>query len=318
MEFPSEKKVAMAIEIDPRTISCRDDLQKLRDLGFNRISLGVQDFDENVQYAIGRIQPKELVERVLSWARSVGFDGINMDLIYGLPCQSVSSFSRTLDAVMQMEPDRIALFSFAYVPQIRSHQFGISTDNLPSLEEKAQIFVYAKERIQLSGYLSIGMDHFCKPHDSLAVAYMNRTLTRNFQGYDLGLCKTIVGFGMSSISAFQEGYFQNTKTLEEYQNLIDHEQLPSIQGYIFSEEDKIRKWVISEIMCWCEVDKKAFFENFSCDFDDVFQEELGELYRKIPGSFFENQEKILKITSSGKFFLRMISSIFDGEFKNAL
>ncbi len=310
-EFDCAENRAVAIEIDPRTIHSREDLQKIRDLGFNRISLGVQDFDTNVQRAIGRIQPVDQVEQVVLWAKSMQFEGINMDLIYGLPYQTVTSFGQTLDTVIRMNPDRIALFAFAFVPEIRSHQENLPIDAFPSVDEKMKIFTYAKEMLEKAGYISIGMDHFCKPQDALALAYANQTLTRNFQGYDLGLAKSLVGFGVSAISSLQEGYFQNTKDLALYQHCIDENQLPIVQGYIFSGDDLIRKWTISKIMCGYILDKKQFLERFSLEFDEFFQKEIEELKKTIPNTYFVNRAGFFEVTNEGKFFLREISNIFD-------
>lgn len=309
-EFCFAKNIEMSIEIDPRTISCFEDIKKLQDIGFNRVSFGIQDFDDKVQIAIGRIQPQDQVERVISWAKKINFSSINMDLIYGLPRQTLPSFSKTLDTLITMDPDRIALFSFAYLPELQTHQHKISINDLPSPEEKSQIFIYAKERIEKSGYLSIGMDHFAKSQDSLAQAYIHQTLTRNFQGYDLGLSKTLVGFGISSISAFQEGYFQNTKDITHYETHIDKSQLPIVRGHIFSDNDKVRKWTISRIMCGYSIDKKEFSALFNCDFDRFFEKELYKIHEKIPDQLLINTEHTLATTSAGKLFLQNIATVF--------
>ncbi len=310
-QFYFVDKIEMAIEIDPRTIHCPNDLQLLRKMGFNRISLGVQDFDPQVQNSIGRIQPKELIEKVFLWARDSFFDSINIDLIYGLPFQTIASFDQTLDTLLTMKPDRIALFSFAYVPQIRSHQNNLPIDRLPSLEEKIQIFYNAKERLEKEGYLSIGIDHFVKIQDSLAQAHLNQKLTRNFQGYDLGISSSLIGFGLSAISSLKEGYFQNTKDLDFYKKSIENDRLPITQGLILSDDDKIRQWVIHKIMCGYLLDKKSFFKKFSCDFDGYFQKEIDELNKTLHSSLFINSDESFDSTTLGKFFLRNLAHIFD-------
>lgn len=309
--FDFEKEIEMAIEVDPRTINNKEDLLFLRRLGFNRISLGVQDLDPKVQAAIGRIHTKEKITTVYKWARESGFQGINIDLIYGLPYQTIDSFAQTIEDLLALSPDRIVLFSFAYVPNLKPHQQALDLSASPSLLEKQKIFDLARIKLIDAGYLAIGIDHFVKPQDTLANAYANQTMTRNFQGYDLGLSSTLIAFGISAISQFKEGFFQNVKDLNTYLSLLEKEIMPVCHGKILTEDDQIRGWVIRQIMCGYGIDKQIFYQKFRLIFDDYFAKELKHLHEHIPSILFIDDASKLYPTKEGMFFVRNLAHIFD-------
>src|SRR5215469_10866333 len=227
------------VEIDPRRLT-RDHIVALREVGFNRASLGVQDFDAKVQEAVHRIQPQEMTEQVLGWVRELGFTSINFDLIYGLPHQTVESFNRTLDTVLELKPDRLAVFSYAHVPWVKPAQKILEQKVLPPPEVKLQLLKLVNERLtENNRYIYIGMDHFARPGDELAVAQQRKELQRNFQGYSTRGGADIYGFGMSSISQIPDAYWQNEKDLVKYFAALDAGQVPLTRGYVVTEEDKI-------------------------------------------------------------------------------
>lgn len=301
----------VAIEIDPRTV-LEDDGEKLRflrSLGFNRVSFGVQDTDPRVQEAVKRRQTLEMTQQTYAHARSLGFKGINIDLIYGLPYQSTETFATTVDHILEMRPDRISLFSYAKVPWLKPHQKAISDSTLPSVEEKFRIYTHARSRFVQEGYVAIGMDHFSLAQDEIALAYHSKTLQRNFQGYSLKLAQDMLSFGASSIGYAQDTYVQNLKELPAYYAALDANQLPIHRGKTLSDEDHLRKWVIHTLMCDFELDKHVFYQQFNTEFDFHFKDVALESLEK-DGLIINSAEKIV-VTELGELFVRVVAMAFD-------
>lgn len=307
--FLLSKNGEYSIEFDPR--APLDLIPFFKDLLFNRISFGIQDTNEKVQAAIGRHQSLAMTRAAIASARECGFEEINCDLIYGLPFQTKSSFSETLEEIIALLPERLALFSWARLPHLKPLHKTIAEESLPSLEEKFAIYLMAKELLESSGYQMIGIDHFAKKGSSLEKAYQEKRIQRNFQGYSIHSSAALIGLGLSSISNLAHGYFQNEKNLEDYLELIEKGSFPTRLGKIVSEEDRRRRWVIASLMCYGEVDKKQFSSLFSLCFDSHFEKEkeaLSSLERE--GFITQNDEKI-DATEKGRFHLRHIASSFD-------
>lgn len=300
----------VSIEVDPRTVSS-DHGKKLKFLRtfFNRISFGVQDADPRVQEAVRRRQSWEMTEETFHLARELNFSGINLDLIYGLPLQTPASFSKTAEKILTLRPDRIAFFSYARVPWLKAHQKAIPEKDLPSRTEKFQIYVETRSAFMRNGYTAIGMDHFAKNEDSLAIGYREKRLTRNFQGYSLKLAENLLGLGMSAVGFMNGCYIQNVKEIKEYQNKIKEGHLPILRGRILTEEDARRKYVIHTLMCDFSLDKKQFFAKFGIDFDTHFANI--ERKRMVDLGLLEENGSSLSATPLGRLFIRNIASLFD-------
>ncbi|NGX53977.1 MAG: hypothetical protein K1000chlam4_00698, partial [Chlamydiae bacterium] len=301
----------VAIEINPRTVS-PEKLRFLRELGFNRVSFGVQDVDPKVQEAIKRRQSAEMTEETYRCAQDLGFEGINLDLIYGLPYQTRESFSRTVETILTMRPDRIALFSYAKVPWLKPHQKAIKDETLPSTEEKFAIYESARQAFIENGYVAIGMDHFALESDEMARAYRDKTLRRNFQGYTVQHAEDSIGFGITAIGYLEKSHFQNLKALDPYYAAIDREELPICRGLILSKEDRIRKWVIHTLMCTFEIDKAEFAHKFGLNFDHHFAEEL----KRVDEQLIRLTPSKLIATPLGELFIRNAAMVFDDYLNN--
>lgn len=302
-----------AIEIDPRVTS-REQLRLLRDLGFNRLSIGVQDYTPEVQDAIGRHQSEALTRDLYDYARSIGFGAINVDLIYGLPRQSVQTFARTLTAVTAMRPDRIAVYSYAHVPWLRPHQTRINESELPRRDLKLELIGAAIDTFVGAGYISIGMDHFALADDELAVAARQRRLHRNFMGYTTRLATDMVGVGLSAIGDVCGAFAQNVKKLPPYYAAIDQGQFPIERGYVLSDDDCIRRHVIGELMCNFFVDRRVVGAKFGIDFDAYFGSELDALSAAggpVSDGFLHINDKGLEVSRDGRLFVRNICMHFD-------
>jgi len=311
--FEIEEMAEVAIEIDPRTV-CEDEAQKLahlRALGFNRVSFGVQDINKDVQEAVKRRQSYEVTRDTFFHAKTLGFSSINIDLIYGLPFQTLQTFQETISKIVDLSPDRVALFSYAKVPWLKPHQKAIKDETLPTTEEKFRIYLFARGALKEAGYQAIGMDHFAKKNDELAVAFHKKTLQRNFQGYTVFDVEDLVSFGITSIGYVQGSYFQNIKELEDYYKLLDENKLPANRGKILSSEDHIRRFVIQRLMCRFELEKEEFCQKFMRNFDQHFEQELHALKPLIADGLVEDSEKRLQVTSQGELFIRNIASHFD-------
>ncbi len=309
--FEVKAQAETGCEIDPRELT-QEHLSALRAGGFNRISMGIQDFNAQVQQAVNRIQPEALTRRVVDWVRELGFDSLNLDLIYGLPHQSAKTFEATIDAVMDIGPDRIALFNFAYVPWMKKHQTLIKAEDLPPAEEKLAILKMAIEKLSRAGYVFIGMDHFAKPGDELAVALREKKLYRNFQGYSTHAGTDLYAMGITSISQFGRIYAQNVKTEKEYYALLDDGKLPTAIGCRLNADDKLRRHVITRVMCDFELDFAAVEKKFNVDFEKYFAWGLGNLKEMTADNLVVIENKKLTVTPMGRLLIRNIAMNFDG------
>jgi oxygen-independent coproporphyrinogen III oxidase len=301
----------IALEVDPRVTS-RDHLETLAELGFNRLSMGVQDLTPEVQAAITRNQTYDQTADLVRHARDVGFtEGINIDLIYGLPLQEPESFGRNLDQIIGLRPDRVAMYSFAYVPWIRGHQKKLDTATLPSPEVKLELYMMAMERFLDAGYQPIGMDHFALPDDELSLAAGEGRLYRNFMGYTVMPASDMVGIGISGIGEVQHGFFQNEKKLSTYYEALDAGRLPVSRGYLLDEDDRIRQYVIQQIMCNFRVRKADVRERFGVEFDDYLATSLARLDDVRAAGFVELDGDGLRVTPQGRVFVRNVCMAFD-------
>lgn len=301
----------LAIEVDPRVTSF-EHLETLRALGFNRLSLGVQDFDAGVQQAVNRIQGVEATRRLVAHARELGFASINVDVIYGLPRQTFDSFARTVDTVIGLRPDRVAAYSFAYVPWIRAHQKLLALDELPSADGKLQSFVEARSRFLAAGYHSIGMDHFALAGDELARAAESGTLHRNFMGYTTRPAPDMIGLGVSAIGDVADAFAQNTKTLSAYYRAIDAGGFPTARGYALDADDRLRRHVIAQLMCNLQLDVRAVATRFGVDVRSYFSLEWDQLIEgPMAHGLLRDEAGVLRVTPKGRLFVRNICMIFD-------
>ncbi len=313
--FDFSEDAEVSIEIDPR-YATDEQLETIRDVGFNRVSMGLQDLDERVQRAINRIQPYELMERTMKKLRDLGFQSINIDLIYGLPYQTRDSFEKTVEKVIELDPDRLAVYSFAYVPWVKPIQKHIDPETLPSAEEKLSILEMVIERFQDAGYVYIGMDHFAKPEDELAVAQREGKLWRNFQGYTTRKGVELVGFGATSIGMLYDSYFQNYKTLREYNVSIDEGRLPTFRGYILTEDDFVRREVIMDIMCNLGVSFSKIEDMFGIDFEEYFEKELEDLRELEEDGLIRVKDRKIEILPVGRLLIRNVAMVFDAHLRN--
>jgi oxygen-independent coproporphyrinogen-3 oxidase len=308
--FHLSSDAEVSVEIDPRELAQRH-LGTLRHVGFNRVSIGVQDFDEKVQRAVNRFQPKDLTLKVFKWIEALGFESINVDLIYGLPFQTVRSFEQTLRETARLRPNRIAVFNYAHVPWLKPHQKLIHQEDLPTAEEKLSILEMTIRLLTDEGYEYIGMDHFARPDDELAIAQRQKTLYRNFQGYSTRAGADLYGLGMSSISHFGDVYAQNAKTLAEYYAALDGGHLATHSGYRMNRDDMIRKYVIMRLMCDLELDKKRTGQRFGITFDEYFAPSLDRLRPFIDDGIIEHTQDAILIRETGRLVLRNIAMCFD-------
>jgi len=309
--FTFAENIEAGVEIDPRRLT-RDHVVALREAGFNRASFGVQDFDPEVQEAVHRIQPPKMTEAALLWARENGFGSINFDLIYGLPHQTVESFNRTLDIVLSLKPDRLAVFSYAHVPWVKPAQKILEQKILPLPEVKLQLLKTVIERLTDNNqYVYIGMDHFARPRDELAVAQSKRELQRNFQGYSTRGGADIYSFGMSAISQIPDAYWQNEKELPKYFAGVESGKAPVSRGYLMTEEDKIRREVIMRVMCDMCLDYGSMSERLGLNFAAHFEQELQSLALFEADGLVRRAPEKLEITETGRLFVRNIAMCFD-------
>jgi oxygen-independent coproporphyrinogen-3 oxidase len=299
-----------SIEIDPRTVDAQR-LQHLASLGFNRISFGVQDFDPAVQEAVHRVQPFEQVARLMEEARAVGFESINVDLIYGLPRQTPETFTRTLAQVVQIRPDRIALYGYAHLPDRFKPQRRIHVIELPGAPNKLAMLSQALESFQAAGYVYIGMDHFALPQDALAVAKRQGRLHRNFQGYSTQPDCDLIGLGVSAIGRIGATYSQNAKTLEEYEDHLAHGRLPVVRGLALSRDDLARRAVIMALMCQGEVLYESIEHAWVLDFREYFEPELERLRDYEALGLLQVDESGIHVTPEGWYVVRAIAMVFD-------
>lgn len=310
--FQFGERVEAGAEIDPRRIT-RDTIQALKDAGFNRASMGVQDHNPEVQKAIHRIQPYEMTRQAIDWLRECGFESLNVDLIYGLPYQTVDSFEKTLEDTLKLQPDRLAVFSYAHVPWIKPAQKILQERmELPSPEVKLELLKLTIEKLTSEGYVYIGMDHFAKEDDELTVAQRTKTLQRNFQGYSTRGGVDIYAFGMSSISQSQDAYWQNLKELPDYCASVDEGKLPIQRGYILTEEDHLRRRTIMRLMCDLELDYANMSELLGLDFGSTYAPELESLTDLEEDGLIQKSTTGLTVTELGRLLIRNIAMRFDG------
>ncbi|MEW6158764.1 MAG: oxygen-independent coproporphyrinogen III oxidase [Verrucomicrobiota bacterium] len=308
--FPFADDLEAGVEIDPRRMS-REHLVALREIGFRRASIGVQDHNPVVQRAVHRNQPFALTKMTVDWIRAEGFKSLNIDLIYGLPHQTPASFSRTLDDVLRLAPDRFAVFSYAHVPWIKPAQKILQDAQLPSAEEKLQLLKLTIEKLTAEGYVYIGMDHFARADDELAVAQKNKTLQRNFQGYSTRGGADIYAFGMSSISQAGSVYWQNTKELPDYYAALDQKKFPWHKACFLNREDEIRRQTIMRLMCDLSLDFAEMSARLGISFKDHFAAELDSLADLEADGLLLLTPSGIEVTEVGRLFIRNIAMRFD-------
>ena len=308
--FDFDTGLEASVEIDPRGLT-REHMEALSEIGFNRTSFGVQDFDPQVQEAINRVQSEEITRQTVAWAHELGFQSVNLDLIYGLPFQTVHSFADTVEQVIDISPNRIAVFNYAHVPWLKKHQNIIPEKTLPSANERLTILEMTIEKLLAADYVYIGMDHFAKPTDELAKAQKNNTLYRNFQGYSTNAGCDVYAFGVSAISQFENIYAQNLKNLNDYYDRIDSGEVATNVGYRMTTDDHIRKETIMQMMCNLEIDKGRVESMFGIEFDEYFAADLPKLEPFIREGLVEADSKKIRVTRSGILIIRNVAMCFD-------
>jgi len=306
----NDDQAEFSIEIDPRECGAKT-ITTLRQAGFNRMSMGVQDFDAAVQKAVNRIQSYDETLSVLQQAREAGFQSMNIDLMYGLPLQTVASFDRTLTTIIDFSPDRIALFNYAHLPHMFMPQRRINAQDIPSAQTKLNILEHSIARLLDAGYVFIGMDHFAKPNDELSIAQANGLLYRNFQGYSTHADADMIGFGVSSIGYIDGRFFQNEKNIEAYDSAIDTGHFATMRGYHLSYEDHLRRFIIMRLMCDFSLDFKQIESTFSLIFSEHFSQECNELQEMHANGLISLTPRQLKVLPAGRLLIRNIAMVFD-------
>jgi oxygen-independent coproporphyrinogen-3 oxidase len=306
----------ISCEVDPRELTF-EHLAALRECGFNRVSFGVQDMDPDVQQAVNRIQSEFLIRQVLDWSRELGFSSINLDLIVGLPKQTVASFNRTLERVVAWAPDRLAVFAYAHVPWMKKHQALIQEADLPDAATRLGLQEAVNDALRAGGYVNIGLDHFARPDDELVRAQQNKTLWRNFQGYTTHKDCDILAFGVSSISQTADVYMQNEKNLKRYEARIAATGFAVERGIKLSRDDQIRREAITRVMCDLELDFSAFGSEWGISFSDYFADALNDLRPLADDGLVSIEAGKIMVTPTGRLFLRNIGMCFDRYLKEA-
>ena len=309
--FDFQPGAEIAVEVDPR-VTTKEHVDALVEMGFNRLSMGVQDFNADVQEAIDRNQGEEETRELFAYCQARGLNSINIDLIYGLPRQTETGFASNLESVLDLRPARVALYSYAHVPWIRGHQKRIDTDLLPSRDEKFALFAMAMRAFRDSGYHQIGMDHFALPDDELSLALERRTLHRNFMGYTVKRAPVMIGLGVSAIGDVGGAYIQGKKKLSTYYDSLDAGVLPVEKGYALSRDDQIRRHVIIQLMCNLYLDTREVEQLFGIDFADYFAVEIPELAAgPEQDGFVVTSPEAIEVTPIGQLFIRNVCMIFD-------
>ncbi len=308
-EFRDDAEVSC--EIDPRGMN-EEHIIALKESGFNRVSMGVQDFNEKVQIAVNRVQPENITRQVVEWARKHDFLSVNLDLMYGLPFQTPETYADTLDKIIDISPNRVAVFNYAHVPWLKKHMELIKAEDLPSPEVKLQLFELAIEKLTNAGYVFIGMDHFAKPDDELTIALNNKKLYRNFQGYSTRSGTDLHALGITGISQFGRIYSQNVKTEKEYYDSLDKGELPLFKGYKLNDDDVLRREVIMKIMCDFELDFRFIEDKFNINFEEYFKWGLNNLKEMINDDLVEIIDKKLFVKNTGRLLIRNVAMNFDG------
>lgn len=312
--FQFHDDAEIGVEIDPRGLT-DEHLDALKEVGFNRASMGVQDFELKVQEAVNRLQSEELTRWAFDGLRMRDFESINLDLIYGLPFQTTDSFERTLDRIIDIAPDRLAVFNYAHVPWMKKHQRVIKEETLPKPSEKLNILKNTIEKLTSVDYVYIGMDHFAKPEDSLTQALYEKKLYRNFQGYSTKAGCDLYALGLSSISQLNDAYAQNIKDIQNYCRAIEQGKLATERGYRLDEDDHLRRYVITRLMCDFELDKMDVEEKYNIDFDTYFENELFELEPLIFDGLIEFSNGTITVTEMGHLLIRNVAMVFDRHLK---
>ncbi len=317
--FPITRDAEVSIEINPRYVD-KNYIFFLKDLGFNRISFGIQDFNPRVQAAINRVQPEETLFTVMDWIREAGFESVNVDLIYGLPFQNLKTFTDTIHKTIKLDPDRIAVFNFAYVPWLKPIQKKIPESALPEPSEKLDILQMTIEELTGNGYIFIGMDHFAKPDDELTIAQEKGELHRNFQGYTTKPESDLFAFGVSSISMLHDVYVQNSKRLKEYYQAIDTGILAIEKGVSLNRDDILRRAIIMELMCQFQLSisdvEDKYHIAFDTDFEEYFAPELSALQPLVNDGLIKTFPNGISVTPTGRLLVRNIASVFDAHSRN--
>ncbi|MBD2198531.1 MULTISPECIES: oxygen-independent coproporphyrinogen III oxidase [Calothrix] len=312
--FRLDDNAEISIEINPRYVD-KNYIFFLKSLGFNRISFGIQDFNPQVQESINRVQPESMLFNVMDWIRDAGFESVNVDLIYGLPYQSLATFKNTIAKTIKLDPDRVAVFNFAYVPWMKPVQRKIPQSALPPASEKLDILKMTIEELTDNGYWFIGMDHFAKPNDELTIAQQEGKLHRNFQGYTTKPESDLFGFGITSISMLHDVYIQNIKQLKSYYQAIDTGKMPIEKGVSLNRDDILRRTVIMELMCQFRLSiddvEEKYHIAFDTDFNEYFARELSELRLLEADGLIRMIPNGIEVTPSGRLLIRNIASIFD-------
>ena len=309
-QFAPDDVGEYSIEVDPRTVDA-ERVHALRRQGFNRISLGVQDFDANVQKAVNRIQPEAETRAIMAAARDAGFRSISIDLIYGLPLQSAATMAETLDKVIAASPDRISIYNYAHLPHLFKPQRRIAEADLPPADEKLRMLSLCIERLCSAGYVYVGMDHFAKPDDELAVAQRQGRLHRNFQGYSTHADADLVSCGVSAISAVGSTYSQNVKTLDAYYTHLDRNELPIARGIRLSMDDVLRRLIIQMLMCNFELSIASVEQAYPITFDAYFKTELVRLRQLEEDGLLHIDAGWISVTPRGRLLIRNICMVFD-------
>jgi len=311
----ADDKGEYSIEIDPREITA-DGVHFLRDIGFNRLSLGVQDFDAKVQKAVNRIQSEEITFAAINAAREAKFKSVSVDLIYGLPFQTVESFLATLDKIMQVDPDRLSVFNYAHLPTLFMPQRRINEDDLPSAAEKLEILQSVIQYLTEKGYVYVGMDHFAKPDDELVIAQDKGRLYRNFQGYSTHADCDMVAMGVTAISQVNNIYSQNVRDEESYYQMIDENKLPLMRGLILTDDDLLRRDLISQLICNFRLDMEKFGKKYNINFADYFSNELSRLEVMQEDELLQINDNSITVLPAGRLLIRNICMTFDAYLKD--
>ncbi|NJN28505.1 MAG: oxygen-independent coproporphyrinogen III oxidase [Cyclobacteriaceae bacterium] len=308
--FDFQPNAEVGVEIDPRELT-RDHMAALSEVGFNRCSMGIQDFDEQVQKAVNRIQPESITRDAVTWAHELGFKSINLDLMYGLPHQNYKTYSETIDKVVRMNPDRLAVFNYAHLPNMIKHQQLINEAWLPSGDQKLELLKLSIEKLNDMGYVYIGMDHFAKPNDELTIAMQNGTLYRNFQGYSTHAGIDLFAIGITGIGMLSDLYVQNFKKFEDYYKALDAGKLPIMRGVALNPDDLLRREVITELMCNFRLSMAKFEQKYGIVFENYFAEALEQLRSLASDELIEIKTGQLRVTDTGRLLIRNIVMHFD-------
>lgn len=307
---PANDLIESGIEVDPRTVN-QQRIQELAKMGFNRISFGVQDFDHEVQKAVNRLQSTNEIKQHIDDSRAQGFQSINIDLMYGLPKQSVASFNKTLDTTIALNPDRLAIYNYAHLPEMFKPQRRIDENALPSADEKLSILQMSIDKLQNAGYVYIGMDHFAKASDDLVIAQQQGSLHRNFQGYSTHADCDMIAMGITAISRIGDNYSQNVRTIEEYENHLKKGEIPVFRGIELEADDVLRRHVINQLMCNNSLDIKKIEKRWKINFSKYFKSSMHNLQQMADDGLLTIEETRLTITISGRLLARSICMQFD-------